>query len=462
MNRALWLRFLGISLVFALVLSAVFLLIRRELAGNASNDVQNSVYLFLARIVEEKPYAESIKRVDGYRAESPAMRFDLWVVSGSGHILASSTNDAPPASFDRLAKPQHVHDVVSKGRFFAGAAALAIVRLDAADPTYLLVRNARSPGQHVFLELAALFIATLVGAMFIGLLLVTLYLRGRSRQVRQVIGRIEAGDLAARFEVDRLDAVGGLMLHFNRMADEIQRLVARLQSIERSRRDLLQELGHDLRTPLTSLQTGIETLAAHGQAMSGEERREFFTMISGELVYFKKLIDDLFFIAEIDEPRYHQHAEHIDLRLVLDAEVRLAQGNHRTPQIELEADAAQQGLLTTGDRHLIARLFRNALDNALRHARSRIRVGLAAQDKFIAIAIEDDGPGMSADAIAGFGLRRSQRLLANSSDFAASLGLGSVIIKTIVELHGGHFKLESPPADGTTLTIYLPRIAASP
>jgi signal transduction histidine kinase len=461
MSRALWLRFFAISLAFALALSALFLYLRRELAGAASNEVQNSIYLFLAHIAEEKPYEESIKRIARYRAESPAMPFDLWIVSASGEVLASTTDRAPPAIFERLPKPVQVHQVMSRGRFFAGAAAVAMVKLDEPEPTYLLVRNARLPGQHVFFEIGILFVAILIGAMFIGLSLVTLYLRGRSRQVRQVIGRIEAGDLGARFQADKLDAVGGLMLDFNRMADEIQRLVARLQAAERTRRDLLQELGHDLRTPLTSMKTGIETLAAHGHAMSPQERQEFLSVVTNELDYFRKLIDDLFFIAEIDEPRYRKQAERIDLAELIAAEIdnrQAAAAGKDALRFEMQGEFDAVGrYVTVGDRHLIARLFRNVFDNTARHARSRVAASLAMDEGFICACIEDDGPGMTPEAIAGFGRRRAQRLVAGG-DLSASLGLGSVIIKTIVELHGGRFSLESgADGSGTRMKIYLPR-----
>jgi methyl-accepting chemotaxis protein len=327
MSRALWLRFLGISVFFALMLSVLYLVLVREVAGSSSNQVQRSIYLFLAHIVEEGPYAQSLQRIESFQAESPFMQTQLWVVSESGQVLAGDDAAQLPRIWRQLPKPLDIHEVVTKGRFFSGAPAAAVVRLNSAEPVYLVVRNAGQPGQHVYMWLVVFFIATMVGAMVIGLLLVTLYLRGRSHQARHVIAQIESGDLAARFDADRLDSVGGLMLDFNRMADEIQRLVARLQTTERARRDLLQELGHDLRTPLTSLKTAVETLVVHGNAMAPAERREFFNVITSEAEYFAKLIDDLFFIAEIDEPRYRKHSERIDLHALIAQEMRVAQGS---------------------------------------------------------------------------------------------------------------------------------------
>jgi signal transduction histidine kinase len=463
MNRGLWLRFFGISVFFALVLTGLYLFFMHEVAGRPSDEVQHSVYLFLARIAEERPYAESVKRIERYRAESPAMPFDTWVIDAAGNVLASSTSAPPPARLQRMARPQQVHEVLTRGRFFSGSPAIAIVRLDAPEPTYLMVRNPGTQARGTFLILTVLFAATLVGAIFLGLLLVTFYLRGRSQQAQRVIARIESGDLAARFDADRLDAVGGLMLDFNRMADEIERLVARLQTTERARRELLQELGHDLRTPLTSLRTAIETLMAHGATMPESERAEFIAVAAGELAYFGKLIDDLFFIAEIDEPRYRKEAEYIDLAALVDSEMRAAAAQCRSEgrenlRIEWQhMDNARTRQPILGDAYLVSRLFRNVFDNAIRHARLRIVVSIVADSGWVTVDVEDDGPGMTADTIARFGERRRRRMPDGSSSAGVSLGLGSVIIRTVVDLHGGRLKLESAATDpaihGTRMTV---------
>lgn len=462
MSRTLWLRFFGISMVFALMLSALYLFMIREIAGKPSKEVQHSVYLFLAHIAEQHPYAESLRRIDELRAESPAMALDLWVVSDSGNVLAANTAGSPPARFARMPKPVRVHEVVTRGRFFSGSPAIASVRLNAAEPTYLLVRNRGTPSGGTFLILAALFVVTVVGAIFSGLLLVTFYLRGRSQQVKHVIARMESGDLGARFVSDRLDAVGGLMLDFNRMADEIQRLVARLETTERARRELLQELGHDLRTPLTSMRTAIETLAAHGNAMPAQERDDFMNVVSGELAYFSKLIDDLFFIAEIDEPRYRKNAERIDLAELLASEMHAAEAHPRKDiRFDLVCETTEQdGRTIVGDPYLISRLFRNVLDNAVRHAHSCVRAGVRHSEEGMEVVIEDDGDGMSKDAIDNFGLRRSRRFFGTAGSASTSLGLGSVIIRTIVELHHGRLQLASkavePAIAGTRMTIFFP------
>ncbi|MFZ6770987.1 ATP-binding protein [Undibacterium sp. Di26W] len=470
MSRPLWLRFLVISLFFSVVLSQVYLWMIREVTTRPGDEVQRSMYLFIARIVEGHDYAEGLRRVQTYRSESPAIQLEMWVVNADNQVLASSVaGEKPPTSLLERKKPDAIHEVTARGRFFSGNAASAVVRLQASEPVYLLIHNPGTPARGAFQTMVILFVLTLVAAILLGLLLLTLYLRGRSAEARQVIQSMEAGDLTARFTSGRLDAIGGLMQHFNVMADEIQRLVMQLQAIEKTRRELLQELGHDLRTPLTSLRTAIDTLTVHGDDMEQQERQEFFNVVTSELDYFTRLIDDLFFIANIDEPRYRNQAASLDLCDLLKAEtghaVHTQQQTEAAIAFELQIDAncAQAGYIN-GDTYLISRLLRNVFDNAARYAQSRVRIRLQTVADTLELVVEDDGPGISTDGISRFGQRRDTRLMfagLPSRQSGISLGLGSVIIKTIIELHGGHVEIGNGEArsefPGARLTLVFPK-----
>lgn len=470
MSRSLWLRFFVISVCFSVLLSLIYMWVKREVVTRPSEEVQRSMYLFIARIVEGYDYAEGLHKVQTYRSESPAIPLEMWVVNADNQVLASSVEgEKPPASLLERKKPDAIHEVMARGRFFSGNAASAIVRLQSSEPVYLLVQNSGTPARSAFMTMVILFVLTLVTAILLGLLLLTLYLRGRSTEAKHVIHSIEAGDLTARFTSDKLDAIGGLMQHFNVMADEIQRLVMQLQAIEKTRRELLQELGHDLRTPLTSLRTAIDTLAVHGDDMEQQERQEFFSVVTTELDYFTRLIDDLFFIANIDEPRYRNQAGSLDLCDLLKAEtghaVHTQQQTEQAITFELLIDAAcKQPCYVNGDPYLISRLLRNVFDNAARYAESRVRVQLQDVADTLKLVVEDDGPGMSTDGLSHFGQRRDTRLMfagLPSRQSGISLGLGSVIIKTIIELHGGYYEIANGDAHsefpGARLTLVFPK-----
>ena len=288
------------------------------------------------------------------------------------------------------------------------------------------------------------------------------------------LARLEKGDLKARFEIKKADEIGSLMLDFNRMASEIERLVHQVQQTEKARKDLLEELSHDIRTPLTTLKTSIETLSEHLEEMPKEQQRDFLRMSRTELNYFLHLIEDLFFIADLGEPRYKKTTQEIDLAAVLSTEVegRRAQKHLRPIRWLYEEPELSNRPVVLGDPILIQRLLKNSLDNSAKHAESTVTVRIESVDDAFRILIEDDGTGISDEAISLFGQRKKQRIHFNNSfnnslndnlkdnTDSISLGLGSVIMKTIVELHGGELRIErieKPQFHGSRLIIELPK-----
>jgi signal transduction histidine kinase len=430
----------------------------RETTGSARVAIQRSVTLVLARALEEPPYPEAMRRLDRMLADAAEVPREVWLLDAQGGVVAHrGVRPLPPValSFDGTLG---VHEVRTLRRHWWSAQQLMLTRIEAPQPLYLVTQGTGVTGRPGIRLQAVFFVGTLVAAMLLSLALVTLYLRGRSQQARQVIARLEAGDLQARFRPDRLDALGALMLDFNRMADEIERLVHRLQGAEDARRAMLQELGHDLRTPLTSLRTSVEALAAHGDAMPPADRHAFLAIVRGELDYFVRLIDDLFFIADLAEPRYRRASTPVDLCELAAAELQALKARRpaEARPLRLEAELPESPCPVPGDRVLLARLLRNALDNAARHARTRVTVALHTEGHDAVLRVADDGQGMSAAQVAAFGQRRAQRIHAGAAEqLSLSLGLGSVIIKTITELHGGTMALASTPG-GTELALRLP------
>jgi signal transduction histidine kinase len=459
-NRALWWRFLAASVLCSVLLSLLYVGLVRETNAGARSAVQRSVMLLLVHALEPGPYPVAMQRLDALFADSPELPRNVWVVDERGRVLAQRGEEAPPPQSQALLEPMPApHELRSLRRSWLGGTQVSAVRLQADAPRFVLALNVGLPGRPILRTQALFFVGALVLAMLLGLGLVLLYLRGRSQQVRAVIARLEGGDLGARLRPDRLDDLGRLMLDFNRMADEIERLVRRLQDAETARRSLLQELGHDLRTPLTSLRTAVETLSEHGSVLSDADRAAFLGIVRGELDYFVRLIDDLFFIADLDEPRYRRATEGVDVVTLLRHETDSARQRHRA---HFGFVAPAQPLVIPGDRMLLARLLRNALDNAGRHARSKVDASLRIEGGHLLLQVEDDGAGIGAGQAAAFGRRRSQRVQTGAAEPTMSLGLGSVIMKTIVELHGGTLAIAAGPSGGTRLRVTLPAPAREP
>jgi K+-sensing histidine kinase KdpD len=326
------------------------------------------------------------------------------------------------------------------------------------------MREKRRPpgaGGPLFLTPIILTFGTVVIALAIALSLIFYYLRKKSLEARQVLARLESGDLKARFKIERFDQSAGLILDFNRMAEEIEKLVMRLHTVESTRKNLLQELGHDLRTPLTSMNTAFETLKNYSDKMSGGDKQEMYDLISSEISYFKELLEKLITIASLDEPHYKKETEIIDVKELLAGELR-TRVSASDKKIEWSLLETGSRTLVVGDVHLILRLFKNALDNAARYANHAVRVEIQNVDSFLQVRVIDDGSGLSEKNLQSFGTRRDYHGRQKDSKAHFSLGLGSVIMKTIAELHSGTIQIENLGSEGRVqgamLTIRLPLV----
>lgn len=239
-----------------------------------------------------------------------------------------------------------------------------------------------------------------------------------------------------------------------------------MRNVEKSRSKLIQELAHDLRTPVASLKSLIETLNLKGKSLSVETHKEFLELSLKEVNYFERLVEDLLFLAQVTEPKYQMQKESVILASIIEDEAEdvAFRINQNQQKIELNLDLEEiKDEAIFGDIHLLRRLFRNALENSFSFAKSKVRIS-AQYDKtksLFDIKIEDDGPGFSQESLLSFGERRVTRKLSQDINGRLSVGLGSVIMKAISDVHRGEIKVRniiSPNKEiaGSSLEVILP------
>lgn len=399
--------------------------------------------------VEEAPKKRFLEKMPDQKGPKPS----LWLVSESGEIISANTTHLLPSKWSELPHPKRIHGMENTENFLLEPKTF-VIKLNTFPRTFLVTHNPRSLFQGPFLWIQGLHTFTTAAlAVFMALSICFYYLRRKSTEARQVLGKLESGDLKSRFEIKRFDQFGNLILDFNRMADQIERLVKRLNDTETSRSHLLQELGHDLRTPLTSLGTSFEALKFYNDQMTPEDRNEVFSMIDADIRYFRDLLEKLTIIATIDESHYKMSSEKIDLAEMLEAELKnrqIGSGPELTWSFRASENKKHDIL---GDFHLISRLFKNAFDNAARYAQGKIQVELFSKGETLEVLVTDDGPGLSPEALTTFGKRRERRQVMERDPRNFSLGLGSVIIRTIAEVHDGKVMIANSQKGGAALRV---------
>jgi signal transduction histidine kinase len=390
----------------------------------------------------------------------PPIQF--WIFAEDGTRIFAPEFGPAKLNWEDIKKPKNIHELSAEEDLFRFSPGIYTIKIDRTPAIYLVARDDRRAFLGpLFLTQAVLTLMTVLLSLGFSLSLIFFYMRRKSREASLVLRRLEQGDLKARFEIKRFDEFSGLLLDFNRMASEIERLISHVRETEKTRTHMMQELGHDLKTPLTALKTSFETLKFHFDKMSEADRQDLLNMMGAEIEYFKELLETLMTMAQLDEPLYKDLTTSLDLSEILNQEIKNRQIKETSNLNWVYNTKSTTPLIIKGDSHLILRLFKNALDNASRYAKSTISVQTEMESDLVTISITDDGTGFDEVSLQSFGTRSGKRKRREGQELHFSIGLGSFIMKTIVELHGGTIYIENCKAQdktiGAKVIISLPK-----
>lgn len=259
--------------------------------------------------------------------------------------------------------------------------------------------------------------------------------------IRSRVADITTSDLAERVPVpDSRDEIAALAVTMNEM-------LARLEAGHGAQRRFVGDASHELRSPLTTIISALEVAAAYPEVLTGD-------LASGtllpEALRMKALIDDLLLLARADERGLDMVREDVDVDDLAAAEVERLR---RDAQLDVRAELGAARV--TGDPVALSRVLRNLLDNASRHAASRVGIVVRRNESGVLVEVSDDGPGIPAtDRERVFD--RFVRLDQGRSRTSGGTGLGLAIVREIVTAHHGRVTIGESACAGTTVTVQLP------
>lgn len=291
---------------------------------------------------------------------------------------------------------------------------------------------------------AVVVVAAAVGWLLLGRLLAPL------AQLRGAAARIDDRDLSQRIDVRGSDEISDLGQRFNDMLD-------RLESAFASQRDLLNDVGHELRTPVTIVRGHLDLVDADDP----DDVRATRDLVIDELDRMSRLVDDLITLAKSERPDFVR-PEPVDITVLTDGVVEKL-GALADRQWRIDGLAVGEVLL---DRSRITQALLQLASNAVSHTRDgdvialgsdRVRRPGSAGGDRVQLWVRDTGPGVDpADEQRIF--ERFGRGTGETRD--SGTGLGLTIVQAIAVGHGGYVLLENVPGEGATFVLDLPWLPA--
>jgi len=274
-------------------------------------------------------------------------------------------------------------------------------------------------------------------------------LAGAAEEVHSTVNRrAEIPDFS-----DRTDEVGHLSKALRSMTSA---LYNRIEAIERFAADV----AHELKNPLTSLRSAVETLP---RARRAEDRERLNAIIQHDVRRLDRLISDISNASRLDAELARQSAERVDIAQLADAMVSIQKdvAANRKVDVVLEKHVSRYVPVTLGHDSRLAQVLNNLIDNAVSFSPEggKVLVKVSTTDDAITIVVTDEGPGIRGDISRIF-----QRFYTDRPDgehFGDHSGLGLAISKQIVEAHGGTITAENrQDRSGAKFTVKLKRAAA--
>jgi signal transduction histidine kinase len=277
--------------------------------------------------------------------------------------------------------------------------------------------------------------------------LLTLILAGAFLSIRWIlkpvrwldegVREVARGNFKHRVPLKRSDELRDLAAAFNDMTERIRDML-------RTKEQLLLDVSHELRSPLTRVKVALEFLP-DGQAKES---------IAGDVAEMEKMINEI-----LETARMH----HLHGQLKLERRILADLLNDVLPEFENRPPGVQSGVLSVDidvkvDPEQIKTVFKNILTNAIKFSRpdsEPVRVRVKRRPSDIVVQIADNGIGIPPDELQ-FIFEPFYRVDKSRTKDTGGYGLGLSLCKTIMEAHGGRIDIESTPNVGTTVFLHFP------
>jgi signal transduction histidine kinase len=277
------------------------------------------------------------------------------------------------------------------------------------------------------------------------------------KALRRAAEQIKEGNLEYVVKSESKDEIGELFAAFEQMRGKLKHSVHLQLQYEENRKELISNISHDLKTPVTSIKGYVEGIL-DGVADTPEKLDKYIKTIYAKATDMDRLIDELFLFSKLDLHNLPFHFEKVDLVSFLKDCTEELYFDMDEKGISLTLDPAKQAsYMVAADREKLKRVILNVLENAVKYMdqpQGLITIRLTEQEDWVLVQIQDNGHGIPAESLPHI-FERFYRADPSRSSNSGGSGLGLAIVKQIIEGHGGEIRATSEIGVGTSIYFTL-------
>lgn len=272
--------------------------------------------------------------------------------------------------------------------------------------------------------------------------------------ISDAMQNISEGDLNTTIEVVGDDEFSSMAENLNKMAADIRRLMDKEREAERTKNELITNVAHDLRTPLTSIIGYLELLSAKNM-LPPEMQHKYIDIAYTKAKRLEKLIEDLFGFTKLNYGKISMHVSKVDIIKLLSQLLEESYPSFADKNLSYELQSNVPAKVITADGNLLARLFDNLINNAIKYGADgkRVIVKVHAEEGTVRVSVTNYGYVIPADELPQV-FDKFYRVEQSRSTHTGGTGLGLAIVKNIVDMHGGTINVKSD-LNGTVFTVTL-------
>lgn len=276
--------------------------------------------------------------------------------------------------------------------------------------------------------------------------------------ISRAMQNISKGDLNTAVDVIGDDELSQMAASLNKMAEDIRELMDKEREAERTKNELITNIAHDLRTPLTSIIGYLELLSGNGKvtvAPAPEVQKKYIDIAYTKAKRLEKLIEDLFGFTKMTYGRVSMKVSQVDIIKLLSQLLEEFYPSFADKNLTYELTSNVPAQIISADGSLLARLFDNLINNAIKYGADgkRILVNVHGGEEFVTVSITNYGYVIPETELSLI-FNKFYRVEQSRSSSTGGTGLGLAIAKNVVDMHGGSIQVASD-LNGTVFTVRL-------